>query len=295
MDGRSILSIHGQSMLSGDRNLSRCAMVVAHPAHLLTVLGMVVRFRPAILILTRAFAGNGAGQFELVESCLKLAGIDDLLTELQVDEQESYRRSLAHEFDFHASILPRVVDWLDHHQPDVVFGDAFELSNYQHDIGRFLLDKAIQIIEANGRSIANFEIPLSVQADEPGADLQFGRFLSEPFESFHLAPDELAIKQRVVETAMNRDSFVANMASHFPGLEIETFRRVPLDRDYLSVPNGTGRYYDQLGQQMVAEGAYQQAITFDQHFRPLVQFIEESVSKSRANIQVDVCGCGFSN
>lgn len=100
----------------------RAAFVVSHPAHLLTVLGMVLRWRPSILMLVEAPTGPGAGQEDLVREGLELAGLDNQCDALRFDEDESCRRALAGDHGFHLELGARIQDWLEEVNPDVVFG-----------------------------------------------------------------------------------------------------------------------------------------------------------------------------
>ena len=251
----------------------RLGLVVAHPAHILTVFGMVLRYRPKILLLTHAYAGNGFGQANLIQRCFELCGIEDCTTDLEMDEAESYRRAIAYDFGYHENIIASIRDWLDITRPNSVLGDAFELSNYQHDVGRLLLDHALASFPSSGPPIANYEFPLSVQADGDGQELQYGRFLSGEFEEFTLTEEEFHLKQRAVQLASQLDSFVGQVASVFPSLGKECFRPVSPNRDYSVVPTNTARYYDGRGVQEIATGKYKTLITFEKHFCPLVEYL----------------------
>jgi hypothetical protein len=258
----------------------QAAFVVAHPAHLLSVLGLVLKYQPRILFLTHAFAGLGSGQAKLIQEGFRMVGLEDHITDLGIDEHESYRHSIARNFDHYYAILPRIIDWLEASEADVIFGDAYELSNYQHDVGRMLLDHAINALQRKGRTIANYEFPLSVRADRPKAELEFGRFVEGTHATYTLNEMECALKQRIVATAKLEDSFIAHVAPHFPGLETEQYRPVPHNRDYLTVPAGISRYYDDRGIQEVQAGRYPQVITFEEHFRPLVEYINHKLAVS---------------
>jgi hypothetical protein len=253
----------------------KVAFIVAHPAHLLTVLGLLLEFKPQILLLTHAFAGAGRGQADLIRSGFKMAEMEGHVTDLEIDEAESYRSAIAGNFSFHEAMLTKIVDWLEEHETDVVYGDAYEVSNYQHDVGRLLLDQAIKIIKGKGRSIKNYEFPLSACAQHPDAALQFGRFIEGKHQDYVLNPQQSSVKRKVVEMAINQDHFISRVAPQFPGMGVEQYRLVPEDRNYLIPPSGLSLYYDKLGQERVAAGHYSQAITFSKHFCPLVERIKK--------------------
>jgi len=251
----------------------RIAFVVSHPAHLLTVAGMVSRWRPHVLLLTRADAGQGAGQGELIRAGLEMIGLGNQIHDLWIDEAESYRAALAGDFAFHMSAAPRILDWINEVRPDAVFGDAFELTNYQHDVGRVLLDAVVKRARQLGFDVTNYEFPLSCRLARDGAPLQFGVFPSGRYNQFRLSREELTAKTRIVDWAIRLNKFVADVAPLFPGPGVERFRRVPLDRDYTVPPQELARHYDDRGREEVAAGRYTHPISFEAHFQPLVRFL----------------------
>lgn len=200
-----------------------------------------------------------------------MIGMQDRVTDLAIEEEASYAHALSGDFSFHTDALPRIFAWIERVRPDAVFGDAFELTNYQHDVGRLLLDGAVARYRARGVHLQNYEFPLSARPAQPGAPLQFGAFVRGPFEQFGLTADEVKLKQRIVQWSAEADPFVAQVAPLFPAVDIEAYRQVPHDRDYAVLPPELARHYDERGREEVRAGRYAQAITFDDHFRPLVQ------------------------
>src|SRR5436190_23642627 len=129
----------------------RVAVVVSHPAHLLTVLGMLLRCRPAILILNRTVAG----QDEMVRLALRDIDLEEGTTTLGTSEPESYACALAGDHGFHLALGRRIRDWLFRVRPEVVLGDAFEAYSFQHDVGRALLDDAVRRYRQAGHALEN--------------------------------------------------------------------------------------------------------------------------------------------
>lgn len=263
----------------------RTAFVVAHPAHLLTVCGMLIRWRPHVLILNRTSQGPGAGQVELVQRGLQMLGVGDRTTCLDIDEPESYRCALAGDYGFHTRPIPKMVDWLVRVQPDRVLGDAFEMSNFQHDIGCVQLHAALGLYEqAQATNVPHYEFPLSCRESYAGAPLKFGVFVGTPGETFELSAEEIALKRQLVEWAAIHDPFIADVAPKFEThAGIERLRRVPNDRDYARPVPGLALHYDQRGRQEVANGRYSTAISFEKHFVPIAREILRWVDASLSN------------
>ncbi len=246
----------------------RVAVIVSHPAHLLAVVGMLQRWQPHVLILTRAAVGGG--QEAAIRAALPPLGLANRLTSLAVNETESFDRALAGDFAFHAVIGDRIFDWLGTARPDVVLGDAYEAYNFQHDVARLLIDDSIQRWRNLGRRIENYEFPLSCRVDQPGEPVRYGVFpFGLPCE-LRLDAREMATKRDAIARVGRADPFIATVAPLFPNPELETYREVPSDRDYTEPPPGLALYYDERGREVVSAGRFAEPITFRNHFVPLV-------------------------
>jgi hypothetical protein len=251
----------------------RVAVVVSHPAHLLTVAGMLLRWRPHVLLLNRAVAGRGVGQDRLMRGILRRLGLGERTTSLGVSETESYRRALAGDFGFHLDVGRLVRDWLLRTGPDVVFADAYEASNYQHDVARLLLDRAVGECRAFGVAMVNYEFPLFCRPTGADSALVYGTFPAGPRQTLRLTPAELAIKLRLADSAAKADPFIGEVVPLFATPDREPYRCVPPDRDYTRPPDGLALYYDERGRADVAAGRHARLITFGEHFVPLARAV----------------------
>ncbi len=258
----------------------RVAVIVSHPAHLLTVAGMLLRWRPHLLIVYRAVVGAGAGQEEAVRAALEPLGVANRLTSFAISETESFDRALAGDFAFHTNIGTRVGDWLRAIRPSMVLGDAYEAYNFHHDVTRLLLDNALR--GGFGRTIANYEFPLSCRIDRPGAAVRYGAFPFGVSRPLRLSADELVVKRELIAAVSRVDPFVADVASLFANPGVERYRMVPADRNYTIPPPGLARYYDERGRVVTNEGLYPRAITFNEHFVPLVRTLGMSPAAKAA-------------
>ena len=250
------------------------AFVVSHPAHLLTVAGMVMRWSPSILILTKTDTGAGASQVETIREILEEIGLTDRGTFLGFDEEESYAAALAGDATGQIHWCDGIYEWLAEIRPDVVFGDAFEAYNFQHDIGRLMLDEAIYRMSCEGHVIANYEFPLACQGEASDAELIMGEFVDGSGEMLRLTESEIESKQKIVDDVRKRDSFVDQVALKFPSVAEERYRSVPDDRDYTRPPAGLRRFYDEWGRKQVEAGKYEKVITFEEHFVPIVEALQ---------------------
>ncbi|MAS96975.1 MAG: hypothetical protein CMO55_27605 [Verrucomicrobiales bacterium] len=249
---------------------SRKGFVVGHPAHLLTVLGMLIRWRPHILVLTKIDAGAGAVQTDLIREIGSTLHLDDKITFCGFDEEESYQNALSGNFSHHLEWAGKIEGWLKEVRPDQVYGDAFEVYNFHHDLGRLMLDAAVRRRVKDGCQIENFEFPLSSQgvgSDEP---VKYGEFTDGSGTPFVLTDEEAKRKSKIGDLARERDPFVKEVAPAFVDISREWYRAIPSDRDYTVPPRGLRLFYDERGAKQVAAGKYTEVITFREHFVPIV-------------------------
>jgi hypothetical protein len=163
-------------------------------------------------------------------------------------------------------------------RPTLVFGDAFEFYNVNHDLGHVLFQSALQEYRAaTGDSPTHHEIPLGCYANSALAaqPLHMFDFLTPRLAYCELTPAEAAKKEELMRAIGARSSYVATIARAAPQERFrkEPYRPLPWPRDYtrrFSVPWPT---YDEHGRRRAQSGKYEQAILFSQHFIPLVQAI----------------------
>ena len=139
-------------------------MVFAHPGHELIVAGLMQRHRPHLLFLTRADSGGDQERETIARHGIESLGLLSTATFLDVREPDIFRWI----FDCDAAPLlelrGRILAWLHDVKPSVLFGDAFELSNVMHDLGRAVLDSAWREYRRT-RPCDNFELPLASRTE----------------------------------------------------------------------------------------------------------------------------------
>ena len=244
-------------------------MVFAHPGHELLVVGMMQRYRPHLLFLTRADSAGDTEREMLARHGLEKLDLAEQATFLSFGETEMYRWLLEGDVAPFLELRLQLMEWLDVVRPTRIFGDAFELSNVVHDIGRAVLDSAWREYRERFPS-ENFELPLVCRTEPEPWNLRFQEFPRGPFETFHLTPAEVECKQSLADW-IGSQRVEADVAKSFFTLDKEVFRPVPSDRDYLSPPEGLRLHYDEWGRLQVQLGKYKQPILFADHFVPLVQ------------------------
>lgn len=250
---------------------TRAAFVFAHPAHEILVAGMLQRFRPAILFLTNSDSGRDRDRETLARAGLERIGLACHATFLSTSEQESYRWALALHHAPYLKLRNQILDWLGRVRPTVLFGDAWEMSNFHHDLGRALLDSAWREYARGSLRSENYELPLVCRTTPDPRELLYQKFPEGGHEEFHLTAAEIAAKQDLIHW-IGLQRLEVEQAQHlFPPIEREVYRRVPESRDYRFPPTSLMRHYDDWGRLLMRLRKYQTAITFADHFVPIVE------------------------
>lgn len=254
--------------------IQNVALIVSHPAHAVMVAGLVQRYRPRLLIL-----GNASAQKQVVEYGLSKMGIGGNADYLDLSDADSYQGVIRRDYSFHKRLADHIYHWINEYRPATVIGDAFELSNFQHDLTRFLIDCALKKMRrTEAMAPSNLEIPICCRTKDGTDKLDFQVFPFGAYESFFLTPEERRVKRHIAEWAAQQDAFIAKVCKIIPDWTKEIYRDVPNDRDYSTPPEGLKLHYDDRGIEEVRSGNYETAISFKNHFVPLVEAIGPSVS-----------------
>lgn len=250
---------------------SPVAMVFAHPAHEILVAGLMQRHRPQLLFLTRSDSGGERDREALARAGLERLGLTDQATFLGLSEVESYGRALEGDTAFYLRLRDGILGWLREVRPAAVFGDAFELSNFHHDLTRALLDAALRAYRSSDMSPANHECPLVCRTEPELWKLRLQEFPAGDGTVFELTEDELKKKQELIHWVGLQRVDAAMAVSRFPPLHREVYRSVPWDRDYGRPPAGLQRHYDDWGRMQVQLGKHRRPVLFEEHFVPIAR------------------------
>lgn len=266
-------------------NGQKVAFVFAHPAaHELLVAGLMQRSHADVLFVTQADSGS-PGSSDIARECLEELEVCRSLEFLEMSEVESYSRAFRGDLGYYTEYRHRILDWLLRVQPDVIYGDAFELTNFHHDLTRMLLDDAIREYQRHHSNVENYEIAIASRTSDKMSSFLTQEFTSGSSEVYQPTPEEVRGKEMMLKIIGKKKPAVL-LGPQFYDLNREVYRGVPNDRDYTFSPPEFKRHYDEWGLQMVKRGKYEQAVLFDQHFAPIVRHLrsldETLISKNRA-------------
>lgn len=241
--------------------------VFSHPNHELAVFGMVQGLDPARLIFLTD--GGGPDRVEQTRQGLARVGREDRATFLNHREVDFYEGVLRRDDGYFAGVAAEVRSILDEERPSTVFADSIEFYNPVHDL-------AVPILHRSLREVPDcqlFEVPLVAQVNRSDYIVQrFPKADTSSLYSYRLSERELEEKvhARNEVYGLLRDQFGSTLQNLTPEYLGEEYARV--------VPLGEMRWwddryvlrYDRRGQELFAEGEVSEAITYGDHFVPLV-------------------------
>jgi hypothetical protein len=199
-----------------------------------------------------------------------MVGLEDSATFLELPDSQSYEQVHLGNYRLHMNLGKTISEWVTKVKPDVVFGDAFELSNFQHDVTRLLLDKALRKYKLENPKVQNFEIPICCRTVDGTENVFYQKFPYGEYKLFKPKQEEVVMKLALADWASKQDDFIAGVCKVVRSVD-EPYRPVPWDRDYTLTPAGLKKHYDDRGWEEVKAGHYEKPILFDKHFVPLVK------------------------
>lgn len=252
---------------------SRPAMVFSHPGHEFLCAGMLQRFRPQILFLTRADNGRDREREATSRAGLARLGLEEHATFVGLEEAKSYRWAREGLHAPYVALRETVLAWLRRTQPTVVLGDALELTNFHHDVGRVVLDAALARYGLDREPPTNVDLPLFCRTDEGLRNLRYQQFPDGGHAEHRLTPEETACKRELATWLVGKIEEASWVTSHVPAADREPYRVAPAGRTHLAPPSGLQRHYEQWGRMQVVLGKYDQPLLFEEHFLPIVRAV----------------------
>jgi hypothetical protein len=275
-------------------------LVVAHPGHELRVHSWLETARPQVWILTD---GSGRSQHSRIDSTtnvLKATGATRGPVYGQMTDVSLYNAVLSFEYRKFTDIVDQLVDALMRDDIDCVAGDAEEGYNPAHDVCRFVINAAIQMVKRRAsKQIVNYDFtlagePVPLYSMSPQLNDVLLHLDEHAFQRKLLAAQNYPELQAEVEAALKgpghetfRDypHLVARARSMFGVAEVADFRVEHLravDAPSASTNsfNSTAPFYESYGEKQVREGHYTRVLRFKQHMLPLAHALDAHVESN---------------
>ncbi|MGL4511922.1 MAG: hypothetical protein ACRCT8_02445 [Lacipirellulaceae bacterium] len=249
----------------------RAALVVAHPAHELRLLGWIDAVRPLVCVLT-----DGSGRAQRP----RIATTDRLLKEFgaergpvfgQVPDLRLYATLLDGEHDPLLRTADRLADCFVREAIDTVVVDAVEDAILAHDVVNAVTRAAVVAASArSGRAISVYDFSLEQSPEACPADRADG--------ALWLRLDERQLEQKLsaawsyAEVRDDVEEAFAAFGHH--AFAVECLRRV---RDLGAVHTPQGKpVYERHGERLLRAGHYKRVIRYEDHVRPLLEKLANS-------------------
>ncbi len=259
-------------MSAQDVSSRRAALVVAHPGHELRVHRWLELARPTVFVLTDGSGNHGASRLASTTALLDRTGAAPGSIYGRLSDRDLYRAILDADLDLFTDLADELAQGL--RDVEVVAGDAVEGYNPGHDVCRLLLNAAVLRLEAEGRTIANFDFPLIGAPDDCLA--------AERGAALRLELDEEALQRKLAaartypELAAEVDAALANHGSD--RFRVECLRPVRYGLDIAGLTSHPP-FYETHGEKRVAMGLYGEVIRFQSHLAPLATGLERYVAE----------------
>ena len=244
----------------------KCALIIAHPGHELRVHHWLETTKPVVLVLTD---GSGSSQHSRLQSTthlLQRAGARAGAIYGLFSDAEMYMALMNQEFAVFLELLERTANLLAQEEIDLVAGDAIEGYNPSHDICRYLINAALELVlRKTGRRIRNYDFPVvGSPRRQPGA----GR----------AAPVEICLDdpawQRKLEASEEYPELAAEVEKTLATLGQQALREeclYPVDAMADRAVHPDIPFYERHGEKRCQEGVYKNVIRYRQHVRPIAE------------------------
>ncbi|QDU86990.1 hypothetical protein Pla175_03440 [Pirellulimonas nuda] len=244
----------------------RAALVIAHPAHELRLLGWLARVKPVTFVLTDGAGRVGRPRLARTAALLRQVGAEQGAVFGDLTDRSVYLDLLAGRHDALLTIIDRLADGFVDARIDVVVVDAHEDAFLTHDVLNALARAAaLAAGERLGRPLPLYDYPLENDPSYCPADRRDGTVL------MRLDAEQLKWKLDVARGYREVANEVQE-ALHLFGqgsFAVECLRPI---RDAAAVYRPTEKpEYELHGEQGVADGVYTRVVRYRQHVAPFLQ------------------------
>lgn len=245
---------------------------MAHPGHELRVFHWMEQERPLYFCLTEGSGGAAESRMASTTALLERVGARPGSLYGRYPDKAIYRLLLDGRTDVFVQLARELADGLLAAGIDRVAGDAVEGFNPAHDICRFLIDGAVEIVRRRtDREIRNCEFVLDSRPDDCPEAVRA--------EATWIHLDEAALDRKIDSALRYRElrDEVEGALERFGrrAFAVECLRpattSLMIERFSVDVPA-----YERHGERRVREGRYDDVIRYRQHVLPVRAAIESA-------------------
>ena len=225
----------------------------------------MMQTRPIVHVLTDGSGSDGASRLGSTTALLRDVGASRGSIYGRLSDREIYRAMLAGDHTRFITLAEELAAALMRANAPLVAGDAVEGFNPSHDVCRYLINAAVRIAAAAGRTIPTFGFAL-----DGAPDACPGMIRNRDAVRVRLDDEMLDRKLRAAHDYPELRSEVERALARFGE---EPFRSECLwpidDSDAYGWDPARTPFYESYGAERVATGAYAQVVTFRAHVQPL--------------------------
>lgn len=246
-------------------------VIIGHPGHELRIYRMLELYHPRLYVLTdgsrlthHARTYNTIRIIEQTDS--KQSNILGRFTDV-----EMYKIFLTGDTATLKALVDELVDDLILHQIEILIGDAVEGYNPTHDLCRYLINSAAQIIShKRGTPVLNYDFLLHGRPD-----LNLGDLAGECIQ-FQLDDENFEKKYTAATNypELKRDLDLTIALHGTSPFKIESLRPVKDYSKYISWDTDFP-FYETYGRKKIDAGDYTELISFESHILPLAKYLSD--------------------
>jgi len=258
--------------------VSVSAIIVAHPGHELRVYHWMEQQRPLYFCLTEGSGGAARSRMASTNLLLESVGATPGGLFGRYPDKDIYRLLLGGRLEVFVQLAQELAEAFIAADVDYVVGDAVEGFNPTHDVCRFVIDGAVDIIQSRtGRAIRNDDFILDGRPDAcpeaVRADAMWIQLDDAALDRKIRAALEYPELRHEVQAALER---FGRGAFAFECLR-PTTTRLMIEEFNRELPA-----YERYGAIRVSEGRYEEIIRYRQHVLPVRTAIERFIGHETA-------------
>jgi len=259
---------------------TKTALVVGHPGHELRVFHWLEMMRPTVFVLTDGSGSLGQSRLPSTTRILDQVSAAKGSFYGRLTDKEAYRAILDRQIDLFGALVHELAEHFLDEQVEYVAGDAREGYNPSHDVCRLLIDAAVEAASRrSGRRIGNFEFVLTGAPDNFPEHGGNGATGANGFVRLQLDDPAFARKMTAAHCYAElheevEDAIAQNRVEAF---RLECLRPVTQPESLFARDHKP--YYEQHGENRVADGHYREVIRYREHFLPLAEGLWQQIEK----------------
>ncbi|HEX3576926.1 MAG TPA: hypothetical protein VHY33_00065 [Thermoanaerobaculia bacterium] len=261
----------------------RPALIIAHPGHELVLFGWMEENRPVVSVLTDGSGRNGTSRLSSTLKVLRETGATpgDLAG---LTDRQFYAAVLDGNLELFVGLAVRLGDMLFQQRPPYVAGDAREGFNPTHDICGMIIAAAVARAQRSGAVIDNLKFFLFEPHERHAAaacrdgichvlsEEQVQRKIAAAHAYPELAGEvEWAFSGRSPNVLESYPQLASIFDSATEGINERGFATECLLPAGTVSPDGGRPFYEMYGEQLAADGVYDEAISYRRHVQPIEQ------------------------